>query len=185
MILSRLKTLAKDTRGALAAETAIALLVLSGLLMSGVEVTRYVMLHQKLERTSATVADLVSQAEALSESDFTELFAAAGYVADPFDIDGAGQVIVSGISKTSGEAVQVDWQRGSGSGSGASHFGGEGEEAVLPDGFTVNDGESIVVGEAFYDFTPMFADGVIDASTLYHSAILRPRFKKLTSIADD
>lgn len=182
MLVHLLKALAKDRRGALAVETAIALLILSALLMSGVEVTRFVMANQKVDRTSSTVADLVSQAETLTEEDIADLFAAAGFVADPFDIAANGQVIVTSISKTSGNPPAVNWQRAMGAGSGTSTFGAEGGDATLPEGFIVRDGESIVVGETFFDFTPIFTDGVIGNSTLYNHAILRPRFGKLTEI---
>ena len=58
-----LKALGRDRRGALAVEAAMAVPVLAVLLLGGVEVTRFVLLNQKLERTSATVADLVSRSD--------------------------------------------------------------------------------------------------------------------------
>ena len=57
-VLGRLK---RDRRGILAVEMAIATPVVIGLLLSGIEVTRYVLLNQKIERASATMADLVSR----------------------------------------------------------------------------------------------------------------------------
>ena len=57
MLPGRLK---RDRRGALAVETAIATAVVIGLLLSGIEVNRYVLRNQKIEPASATMADLVS-----------------------------------------------------------------------------------------------------------------------------
>ncbi len=57
-VLGRLK---RDRRGILAVELAIATPVVIGRPLSGIEVTRYVPLNQKIERASATMADLVSR----------------------------------------------------------------------------------------------------------------------------
>jgi Flp pilus assembly protein TadG len=172
----------KDRRGTLAIETAMAIPVLATLVLSGVEVTRYVLLNQKIERASSTMADLVSQAEALSEADLVSLFNATGFVVDPFDLAADGRIIVSSISRTGTASAHVNWQRGFGGGSGSSAFGVEGGNAVLPVGFVVRDGESIVVGEAFFDYTPIFTGGVVGNTTVYNSAVLRPRFGNLTSL---
>ena len=172
----------KDRRGTLAIEAAFAIPVLAALVLSGVEVTRYVLLNQKIERASATMADLVSQAETLTEADLGNLFTATGFVVDPFDLAADGRIIVSSISKSGSAAPRVNWQRGFGGGGGGSAFGVEGGDATLPAGFAVRDGESIVVGEAFFDFTPIFTGGVVGNTTLYTSSILRPRFGSLTSL---
>lgn len=172
----------RDRCGTVAVETALALPALVILALSGVEITRYVLLNQKMERASATMADLVSQAETLSEADLVSLFNATGFVVEPFDLAADGRIIISSISKTGSAAARVNWQRGFGSGSGSSAFGVEGGGATLPTGFVVRDGESIVVGEAFFDFTPMFTGGVLGNTTVYNSSVLRPRFGTLTSL---
>jgi hypothetical protein len=177
-----LRALARDRRGALVVEVALAIPVLAGLLLSGVEVTRYVLLNQKLERASATMADLVSQAEKISEADLANLFIATRYTVEPFDLAGDGRVIVSSIAKSSGTAPRVVWQRAFGSGSGTSSFGVQGGDAVLPDGFAVRDGENVIVGEAFFDFVPVFAGDALGNTTLHSYAVLRPRFGSLTSL---
>ena len=171
--------LVKDKKGSLAVEMAMAMPVLAGLLLSGIEVTRFVMLNQKIERASATMADLVSQAETLTEGDLNNLFLASGYVIEPFDLAGDGRVIVSSIGKTGVAGAHVHWQRDFGAGSGASIFGNEGTAAILPEGFEIRDGESIIVAEAFYDFVPVFSQSVISESTLSRYSILRPRFGSL------
>ena len=83
-----LKALGRDRRGALAVEAAMAVPVLAVLLLGGVEVTRFVLLNQKLERTSATVADLVSRSEKIYAAELPTVFAAAGFSFDPFDLAG-------------------------------------------------------------------------------------------------
>ncbi len=182
MIFQWFRRLMNDRRGSLAVEMAMAMPVLAGLLLSGIEVTRFVLLNQKIERASTTMADLVSQAETIAEGDLDNLFIASGYVVEPFDLAGDGRIIVSSISKTGAAAPLVNWQRAFGAGSGSSIFGNEGAAAILPTDFVIRDGESVVVAESFYDFVPIFTDSVVNGTTLSRYSILRPRFGSLATL---
>ena len=179
-VLGRLK---RDRRGTLAVEMAIATPVVIGLLLSGIEVTRYVLLNQKIERASATMADLVSQAETLSEGGLANLFSATAYVMDPFDLVAEGQLVVSSISGDDGDDdARINWQRSFGGGSGGSAFGVEGGTANLPAGFVVRENETVVVTEVFYDYVPAFMGTQLVSRTLYNYAVFRPRFSSLETI---
>ncbi len=132
-VLRRLK---RDRRGTLAIEMAVAAPVVIGLLLSGIEVTRYVLLNQKIERASATMADLVSQSETLSEGGLVNLFSATAYVMDPFDLVADGRLVVSSIGGNDDNRARINWQRSFG---GGGAFGVEGGSANLPAGFVVRD----------------------------------------------
>jgi len=177
------RSLVKNTRAMATVELAMAMPVLMGLLLTGVEVTRYVLLNQKMERTSATVADLVSQAESLTESDMTNLFQITTLSMDPFPFMSTGQVVVSSVSVFGGAAPIINWQRTYGSGSGTSAVGSEGGAASLPSGMTLNDGENVIVSEVFYDYQPMLVEKVMKPANLYSYAVYRPRFGTLSGIA--
>ncbi len=178
----RWRALARDRRGTLAVEVAMAMPVLLLLLLSGIEVTRFVLLNQKLERASATMADLVAQAEGLAEGDLLALYEATGYVMDPFDIAADGVVVVSSISRSGGGPALINWQRAFGGGGGGSAFGVEGGVANLPAGFVVRDGESIIASEVAFDYEPVFVHSTLAAKTLYTYAVFRPRFATLTTL---
>jgi len=182
MMMALAKRFIKDRKGSLAVEMALAMPIMVSLLLGGIEVTRFVLLNQKIERASATMADLVSQAETLAEGDLENLFLASGFVVEPFDLAGEGRIIVSSIGKLGTANAVVNWQRSFGAGSGATVFGVEGTTATLPIDFVIRDGESVIVGEAFYDFSPLFTGGVINDSTLSRYTILRPRFGSLAAL---
>ena len=183
MFRQTFQSLAKNTRAMASVELAMAMPVLMGLLLTGAEVTRYVMLNQKMERTSATVADLVSQAESLTEGDMTNLFQITSLSMDPFPFTTMGQVIVSSVSVFGGAAPTINWQRSFGSGPGGSTVGSEGGTATLPGGVTLNDGENVIVSEVFYDYQPLLMENVMNQSNLYNYAVYRPRFGTLSGIA--
>ncbi len=183
MIGRFLRRLFGDRRGTLAVELGVALPILLTLALTGIEVTRYVLLNQKIERSSVTLADLVTQANNMSQAQLNALFDATQFVMSPYDLPANGQLIVSSISSTGTASPRVNWQRSFGGGGGGSAFGVEGGNAILPTGFVVRDGESIVVTEAFYDYEPAFFDSLLEPTTLYSFAIFRPRFSALTTIA--
>ena len=98
MIVARIRRFLRDNRGNLAVELGMAMPVLVALLLTGVEITRFVLINQKVERTSATIADLVAQSYGMSEAEMSSLFKASRFVMDPYDIDQHGQIVVSSIS---------------------------------------------------------------------------------------
>jgi hypothetical protein len=177
-----LQTLRRDKRGTLAVELAFAMPVLMLLFFVGIEFTRYMLIVQKVERTSATIADLVSQSEGMSEAEMNSLFSAVEFVMDPFELAGSGIVIVSSISADGSAAPRINWQRFYG-GAGGSLFGNENEDADLPEGFVVRDGESMVATETFYDYEPMIFQDVLEGHTIYRWSVFRPRFSRLDTIA--
>lgn len=177
--------LLRARRGSVVVEFAMAIPVLIVIALGGTEIARYTLLHQKLARTAVTMADLVSQAETLSQSDLTQLFASVGPVMDPFTMGTRGVVIVSEISASDGNPPRIDWQRtGGGTLAGeTSKLGSESAYANLPSGFVVRDGESVIVAEVYYDYSPLFSDGLLGNQVLYHRAMFRPRFGSLAALS--
>jgi len=178
-----LRRFLRNRRGALLPEFALAMPILILLSLGGLEVARYVLLHQKLDRVAATLGDLTAQAETLTVQEMDNLFEAVSYVLRPFEMGANGTVIVTAISASGGGGPQVDWQRaGGGNYPATSVFGTAGGVAALPTGFVVRDGESLVVAEVFYSYAPWVAGGVTAASELYTRALFRPRFGAIASL---
>lgn len=182
MMVSCLRRLGRDQRGNFALELAFALPVLVALFLVGVEFTRYMLIHQKVERTAATIADLVSQSEVMTEAEMANLFMATEYVMEPFELGATGSVIVSSISAKDGGQPRINWQRFYGGGGNASMFGDEGDTADLPDGFVVRDGEALVACEAYYVYEPTIIQDALTPETIHRWSIFRPRFSKLEAI---
>lgn len=189
----RLLTFRSDRRASVSVELALALPMLIALLMGGVEITNYVLIHQKVERTSATIADLVAQSARMTENQMQSLFSATEYVMKP-DLASDGNVVVSSITGSGGKAI-ISWQRSSGGGDNDSRFGVPGSdatEALKAVGLKVidsknniivlRDGENIIAGEVFYNYRPMLFSKVIKETTLYRYSFFRPRFGKLEVI---
>jgi hypothetical protein len=128
------------------------------------------------------MSDLVSQSDVVTESSLGDLFLATNFVMAPFDFGTNGLIVVSSISTAVAGSPTITWQRSFGGSTGGSAFGAQGGTAILPTGFVVRPGESIVATEAFFDFEPAFFESLLSPATLYSFAIFRPRLSSLDSI---
>ncbi|MGF1608973.1 MAG: TadE/TadG family type IV pilus assembly protein [Kiloniellales bacterium] len=172
-----------DRRGAILVELAVALPVIVVIIIGGFDTGRYVLLHQKMNRAAATMADLVSRPTSISSAEIDVMFSAAQGLMRPFDMAGRGRVIVSSVSKDSGGPEEIDWQyAGGGALSATSAIGVAGGAPTLPDGFTVRDDENLIVAEVFFDYEPVFMGFVVEPTVVRHFAIRRPRRGDLSNL---
>lgn len=173
----------KEKHGIAATEFAIVAPFLFLLFLGGFEVSRYVMLHSKLEKAAYTVTDVVSQQTSLTAAQVTQIFAAAAEVMDPFGFDTTGVMIISSVYKNGTSAPTVQWQSTGGGtlSTAVSKIGTVDGAATLPGGLTLNADDNVIIVEAFYQFTPLFADYVLGSTSIYKTAIFKPRLGLLTT----
>lgn len=173
----------RNRHGGVMVEFGFAMPLLITLLLSGVELGRYVLLHQKLDRTAMTVADLVARVSSVSPSDLDTVLNAASLVMAPFDLSEKGRVVISAVREDSG-SPKVIWQRsGAGSLSVTSDLGVQGGNAALTDPELVSDTQGIVVGETYFEYTPWFIQ-MIPSTQIRHVAVFRPRLSNEVSCPD-
>jgi Flp pilus assembly protein TadG len=164
----------RDCRGGIMIEFGFAMPLLILLMLGGVELGRYVLLHQKLDRTAMTVADLVARVTAVTPADLDTIFTAANLVMTPFSMGSQGAVVISSVNDQSG-TPHVAWQRkGAGSLSVTSSVGVQGGNATLSDSALVDADDAVIVGETYYDYSPWFIK-LIPSGRLHHIAVYRPR----------
>src|SRR5215510_1862198 len=122
--------LVRDERGFAAAEFAMWLPLMVLILFGCFEATRYIIIHQKLDRAATQIADLVGQADALTNGQLDDIYNAAGEQMEPYDMNTKGKIIVSSVQQQAGTNTVV-WQRTHGSAPGSSHVGTTGGVATL------------------------------------------------------
>ncbi len=184
----RWRTLAHARRGSVAAETALALPVLLAIFYGAVELGRFLLSYQKTALVAAQAADLVARIDdPITESDILDIFTAMDDIARPFDITTQGRVIVSLLVGDPMDGNVIVWQRCTGSLPVGSRLGSTGAaEVALPGDIQLAPNDTVVVAEAYFDYTPLFANtGVTQPTRLYGQAVFRPRFGALTTIVDD
>ena len=154
-----MRHLRRDRRGIAAVEFAIVLPLLAFMLLASVDIVTWLEQWFRVERTAMAVADLVAQSPqpvtAASFQNSSGYFATANDIAQPLVISGSGgATIVSCLTGTSG-TPQITWQQSdTTNASYTSKFGAAGRTAVLPNGFSMNPGETVIVTEIYSGVQP-------------------------------
>lgn len=175
--------LLRDMRGGVMIEFGFAMPVLVLLMLGGVEMGRYVLLHQKLDRTAMTVSDLVARVQTVSTSDLDTVFTAANLVMEPFTLGTQGAVVISSVKEDSG-TPKVIWQRtGGGTLTVTSSVGTQGNNATISDNGLVDTNQAIVIGETYFTYSPWFIE-LIPGTTIRHEAVFRPRLSGEVTCSD-
>lgn len=183
MSYSKLRRLLGAEDGVAIVDLAMAIPVLMLLFMGGIELSRYMMLSEKLSRAASNAADLVTQAERVTEDDINQVFAASEIMMEPFAMGTDGTIIITSVITDDVGNATVVWQRkGAGTATKTSAIGLPGSIANLPSGFTMRPSQNVIVAESFYNYTPFLFDKVTSPRELYHDAILRPRFGGLLAV---
>ena len=174
--------LARERGGSVMIEFAFASTIFFLLLLGGFEVGRFMLLHQKLSRVAADSSDLVSRAEDLTAADVQQVFDAASFILNPFELGNDGVLIITSVSTIGSETPRVDWQfEGAGGSGDNSEIGTTGQTATLPQGFSMRPEENVIFAEVFYDYEPYF--GVVTSEqTIYYTGTHRPRFGPLNQL---
>lgn len=181
--MNRFKRFLHDKRGSAVVELALAMPILILLGFGGFEMSRYILIQQKVSKTVSSMSDLVSRSPSISEGDITAMFQAVPHLMEPYNDPDDLVVIISSVSNyglTTGpkSGTRVIWQRrGGGNITTASKIGTEGNAATMP--FTLNTNENTIVAEIYYNYRPVIAPDIVAEKTLYKAKYNMPRLGAL------
>jgi Flp pilus assembly protein TadG len=181
--MKRFRRLTHDQQGVAYLEFAISLPFLMALFLGSVEVTRYIIIAQKVEKSSVTISDVVAQSETITDTQLDQLIAAVGEVMQPYSFGDNGYVIITSVTRAQGAANPVvNWQYHSGGWTHPSLVGSPSTVASLPNGLTLNERDTVIIAEVYYDFQPLLVNSVITGQQLYKVAIFKPRLGDLQTL---
>jgi len=179
-----------NQEGIAAVEFALCLTILLLFFLGSVELTRYILIVQKVEGIAAAVADVTTQADPnsapLTVSTMSQLLGAAQDMMNPYAFGASGFIIVSDVTQAGANNPVVNWQYCGAGGtlSATSRIGTHnGVAATLPSGFSMVAGEEVVIAEVFYNFTPITVQNIVSSATLYRTAVYMPRLGALTNFS--
>jgi hypothetical protein len=183
----------RDERGVAALEMAIVLPFLLTLFLGVMEISNYVLASQRTEKMAFTIADLVTQNDVITTGQLNAILDSSSEIMKPYPFGERGHVIISAIYRAQGQVPKIAWQY---EGGGTLHendgdntndynskFGGLGQNGVLPSGFTLNEKETVIVAEVYYNY-PEFITDLFDSSNtvLYKYAFYKPRLGALNTV---
>lgn len=183
-LLRKFRRFIRDRRGVAAVEFSVLASALTLALLGGTELSRYTLMHQKMDRVSASVSNWVAQSSTMTTTDFDNMWGAAKQVAKPFALDGSnGKVIISFIVAETDSNYRITWQRsGAGTISEVSLLGIEGGLATMPAGVTMKQGDTIVAVEVYALYQAFVFPELIGTSIVYHRSFDQPRLTDVITI---
>ena len=176
-------SLLKNDVGMAMVEFALMLPVLMTFFYGCIELTRYILIAQKVEKFAYTVADVGSQNKTLSIADITGLLEASGEIMKPFSFGNNGRVFITSLYRPDGAAnAKVNWRYSSSSTLGvSSKFGAIDAIPTMPGTFTFDNKENVIAAEVYYQFAPILTSQFFGTTTIYRAAFYKPRLGSLTS----
>lgn len=182
-LFRKLITITRTQSGVAYLEFAITLPFLLVLFMGGVDLTRYILISQKVEKVATTIDNIVTQETAVTTSGLNDVTLAASQVMQPYSFGANGYVLISSVSQSGTNSSIINWQYGGGgTWTKTSQIGTTGNVANLPNNFTLSSGENVIVTEVYYNFTPLIPNSLITASTIYQVNIFKPRIAPLVTL---
>jgi Flp pilus assembly protein TadG len=157
-----------DPRGVSAVEFALLAPVMIAFYFGLAEFCQGYMAQKRMGHVAAVIADLVSQSDAVTSSQVTDMFRVGDMVMKPFSATPLKQR-VSSLTRNSSGVVKVDWSQGAGMTPRST-----GSTVTIPTGLIAN-GESVIMTESTYDYdSPV--DYLMPAITRFSQTYyLRPR----------
>jgi Flp pilus assembly protein TadG len=173
-------------------EFALVFPLLAMLLLGTIEMTRYTVLNQKLDKVATSMADFVTQSSGVSHTNLQNFAQAAPEIMKPFSFSGtivfsSVSLFPNGVGACTGVNVPcINWQDRAG-GLTASQIGTPGGNATLPGGYTIIENQNVIVAETYLSYAPLLsATATIIPSlaphTLYKFAVFKPRQGTLTTL---
>lgn len=174
--LSAIRRYLRESRAVSAVEFALLAPLMLVLLLGGTELTEAITIKRKTILVTRTIADLVSQATTINDTDIESIFKAANAVLSPFP-DTNLKMTVSSIGIDGAGNTKIIW---SDAYNGADPH--TDDDIALPTGIALPN-TSIIWAEAEYSYTPLF--GHILTQAMFPNGIvplkdhvyLRPRLK--------
>ena len=183
----------KNERGVAMIEFAIALPIVTILLLGCIDLSFYLVAHQRIARSAYTMSNLMTQMDqGLSEAQVSDMMLALDQVSSPFEISNDGvatvtAIIGEGVDGADATSYSVAWQRCYGANESGSIYGDMGTtvpSADVPTDTIVTTSQILVVTEVDYDFTPMIGFLPLEGHIKY-DAFFRPRRGTIENIVAD
>jgi len=164
----QIRRLLRDKRGISAVEFAMLLPLMVTLYLGGVEVSQAIAIDRKVTLLARSLADLVSQASSISNSDSSNILAATAAIVAPYS-DSKLKITVSSVKIDNNGVAKVCW---SDTKNGTARA--IGSTVTVPAALnTVN--SSLIWAESEYAYTPAIGYVITGTMNLKDQIYMRPR----------
>jgi len=179
-----MKQFARAQHGMAVVEFALVLPMLMTMFYGCIEITRYILVVQKVEKLAHTVADVTAQSRVVTTASLNQLLDATSDIMNPFGTGANSRVIITSLYRPPGatSTASVNWRHfGGGTLTATSQLGAVGATPTMPGGFTFNERENVIAAEVYFQFSPLVSNRFFGTTTVYRSAFYKPRLGALTA----
>ncbi|HPF47736.1 MAG TPA: tight adherence pilus pseudopilin TadF [Emcibacteraceae bacterium] len=183
----------QDQKGVALIEFAVVTPFITALLLGCIDLTYYLVAHQRISRSAYTMSNLMTQMDkGLTESQVSDMMLAFDQVSKPFNISDNGRatitaIIGEGVDGADATSYSVAWQRCYGPNSSTPSYGAAGSSvdvADIPTNSIVTTSQILVVTEVDYTFEPIL--GILPlGGHIKYDAYFRPRRGTIENIVAD
>lgn len=173
-MFTRKHEIRKNDNGVVAIELAIILPILLLLFIGIFDISNFIFCRNKMIRTAQELSNVITRDD-LTRPQLNSLLQGANLIAQPFNFQTSGKVIVTSISKQdSTKPPAIMWQDSYPSGATGSKVT---NMNALPGNLVLGTGETIIVTEVFYTYQPTFPGYVLQSNqtAIYALAVKVPR----------
>ena len=170
----------RNEQGVAAIEFAMLLPVIILIFVGTVEVSRYVLMNQKVENAAHSVVDIINRHFQITGDDIERIVNTVPLMVEPFDSAGV-EVVITSIHVPEGETEPTTkWQCDFSSGKSLVSSG-EGAIPNLPQ-LELEERDQIITGEIFIKYDPIMDNKIVrdtlglTTEGMYKIHIARPRF---------
>lgn len=171
-LLRLFRRLARDRRGNTLVEFVMLAPIMTTMMIGTTEVANFILASGKLVAASETMADLVSQASTVANSDIDDVFAAGKLVMQPLAPTSFGLAVASVRFDATTGAASVDWQNTRGGAAALSTS----TLTSLVTGLG-GAGESVIVVRATYTYVPRLSMVLHGTFAFQETSTARPRLR--------
>ncbi len=165
---NRLMNWHRDERGVSAVEFALILPIMITMYIGAVEFSHALTVDRRVTSVASAAADLVAQAEEVSDAELTDIFLASTTVMMPYSATPIS-IVLSSVVADENNVTTVAW---SSAHNGAARA--EGSAFTVPAGLT-QPFSSVIVAEVSYLYNPPVGEFLSSGVTLTDTFFLRPR----------
>ncbi len=158
----------RDGRGVSAVEFALIAPLMIVMFFGTTEIAQLLSANRKLTQTANTIADLVSQDDAVTNAELNDVFIAAGAIMQPFPAAPLA-MRVSSVQMDANNRISVDWSRG-------VHMSArtQGSSPTMPTGL-LQPGTSVIFAEVNYAYDSPVSVVLRQPISMSKTFYLRPR----------
>jgi Flp pilus assembly protein TadG len=179
-----LRRLKQDQRGVAAIEFALLAPILIVIYFGLAELSQALMASRRVSHVASVVGDLVSQSDTTTSSQITDILAISQSLLSPLPTTNLG-VRLSSVTVNNSNTPIVDWSKGS----GLTPYS-KGATVALPKSPSnsavpfIASGQSVVIAEVQYPWTPPTGDFIKVSKTLSDTAYFLPRLGTPVTCSD-